>query len=98
MGSPRIRWCVRGELPCEGEKHSRDPRLVVRGLRKTFATEVLDTMADTSTTLHVRWLGRVPYVEALAVQDAMFRHGTGNRLLLMEHPHVFTYGPSADLK
>lgn len=55
-------------------------------------------MADTSTTLHVRWLGRVPYVEALAVQDAMFRHGTGNRLLLMEHPHVFTYGPSADLK
>ena len=55
-------------------------------------------MADTSTQLHVRWLGRVPYVEALAVQDAMFRHGTGNRLLLMEHPHVFTYGPSADLK
>lgn len=55
-------------------------------------------MADTSTQLHVRWLGRVPYSEALAVQDAMFRHGTGNRLLLMEHPHVFTYGPSADLK
>jgi lipoic acid synthetase len=43
-------------------------------------------------------LGRVRYAEALAVQDAMFRHGTGNRLLLMEHPHVFTYGPSADLK
>jgi lipoic acid synthetase len=40
----------------------------------------------------------VRYAEALAVQDAMFRHGTGNRLLLMEHPHVFTYGPSADLK
>ena len=55
-------------------------------------------MADTSSQLHVRWLGRVPYVEALAVQDAMFRNGTGNRLLLMEHPHVFTYGPSADLK
>jgi lipoic acid synthetase len=55
-------------------------------------------MPDTSTQLHVRWLGRVRYAEALAVQDAMFRHGTGNRLLLMEHPHVFTYGPSADLK
>jgi lipoic acid synthetase len=55
-------------------------------------------MPDTSTQLHVRWLGRVRYAEALAVQDAMFRHGTGNCLLLMEHPHVFTYGPSADLK
>jgi lipoyl synthase len=55
-------------------------------------------MPDTSTQLHVRWLGRVRYAEALAIQDAMFRHGTGNRLLLMEHPHVFTYGPSADLK
>jgi lipoic acid synthetase len=55
-------------------------------------------MPDTSTQLHVRWLGRVRYAEALAVQDAIFRHGTGNRLLLMEHPHVFTYGPSADLK
>jgi lipoyl synthase len=55
-------------------------------------------MPDTSTQLHVRWLGRVRYAEALAVQDAMFRHGTGNRLLLMEHPHVFTYGPSADLE
>jgi lipoyl synthase len=59
---------------------------------------VFETMPDTSTQLHVRWLGRVRYAEALAVQDAMFRHGTGNRLLLMEHPHVFTYGPSADLK
>ena len=55
-------------------------------------------MPDASTQLHVRWLGRVRYAEALAVQDAMFRYGTGNRLLLMEHPHVFTYGPSADLK
>lgn len=48
-------------------------------------------------TLHVRWLGTVPYVEALAVQESIFRHGVGNHLLLLEHPHVFTYGPSADL-
>lgn len=53
-------------------------------------------MHDTSA-LHVRWLGRVPYAEALAVQDALFRHGDMNYLLLLEHPHVFTYGPSADL-
>lgn len=48
--------------------------------------------------LRVRWLGTVPYREALAVQEAMFANGTDNRLLLLEHPHVFTYGPSADLQ
>ena len=47
--------------------------------------------------LQVRWLGRVPYREALAVQEAVFAAGRGNHLLLMEHPHVFTHGPSADL-
>ena len=47
--------------------------------------------------LQVRWLGRVPYREALAVQEAVFAGGRGNHLLLMEHPHVFTHGPSADL-
>ena len=47
--------------------------------------------------LHVRWLGRVPYSEAFAVQDALFRHGRVNHLLLLEHGHVFTYGSRADL-
>lgn len=47
--------------------------------------------------LRARWLGTVPYEEALAVQEAVFRHGRGDHLLLLEHPHVFTYGPSSDL-
>ena len=47
--------------------------------------------------LRVRWLGRVPYREALAVQQALFDHGRGQHLLLLEHDHVFTYGPHADL-
>ena len=47
--------------------------------------------------LHVRWLGRVPYREALAVQESLFRHGSANHLLLLEHRHVFTHGPRADL-
>ncbi len=47
--------------------------------------------------LRVRWLGRVPYREALAVQQALFDHGDGQHLLLLEHDHVFTYGPHADL-
>ncbi|MEY2583343.1 MAG: lipoyl synthase [Ilumatobacteraceae bacterium] len=48
-------------------------------------------------TLRVRWLGRVAYREALAVQEALFSHGHEDHLLLLEHPHVFTHGPRADL-
>ena len=51
----------------------------------------------TSSPLRVRWLGRVPYREALAVQQALFDHGREQHLLLLEHEHVFTYGPHADL-
>jgi len=51
-----------------------------------------------SSTLHVRWLGRVPYREAFALQQALFEHSNEQHLLLLEHPHVFTYGPSADLE
>ncbi|MGB3737601.1 MAG: lipoyl synthase [Ilumatobacter sp.] len=55
-------------------------------------------MSDTGRdALAVRWLGTVPYREALAVQQSLFEHGTGQHLLLLEHPHVFTYGRTADL-
>jgi len=47
--------------------------------------------------LRVRWLGRVPYREALALQEGLFRHGRDNHLFLLEHPHVFTHGPRSDL-
>ena len=47
--------------------------------------------------LRVRWLGRVSYREALAVQQALFDHGHEQHLLLLEHDHVFTYGQHADL-
>lgn len=50
-----------------------------------------------SRPLRVRWLGRVAYGEALALQEALFTHGTEQHLLLLEHPHVFTHGPRADL-
>ena len=54
-------------------------------------------MATNDAALHVRWLGRVPYREALALQQAMFESGSVDHLLLLEHPHVFTHGPRADL-
>ena len=54
------------------------------------------TPTETSP-LRVRWLGSVAYREALAVQTSLFEHGTAQHLLLLEHPHVFTYGRTTDL-
>ena len=54
--------------------------------------------AEPARPLRVRWLGRVAYGEALALQEALFAHGSEQQhLLLLEHPHVFTHGPRADL-
>ncbi len=46
--------------------------------------------------MRVRWLGRVPYHEAWAVQRALSRGSADDYLLLLEHPHVFTLGSNAD--
>ena len=45
--------------------------------------------------LNVRWLGRVPYEEALDLQRALFR-GASDHLLLLEHPPTYTLGIRAD--
>jgi lipoic acid synthetase len=49
-------------------------------------------------TLRVRWLGRVPYREAWALQRGLHRHSPDDHLLLLEHPHVYTLGVRADLR
>ena len=46
--------------------------------------------------LRQRWLGRVPYPEALDLQHALFEQRRGDHLLLLEHPHVYTIGRSGD--
>ena len=56
-----------------------------------------DRAVPTSSALRVRWLGSVPYREALSLQQVLFAHGREQHLLLLEHPHVFTYGPRTDL-
>ena len=48
--------------------------------------------------LRARWLGTVPYREALALQQGLFANGREQHLLLLEHPHVFTYGPRTELE
>jgi len=50
---------------------------------------------DHRQPLHVRWLGRVAYDEAYALQQQLQR-GDRNHLLLLEHPAVFTLGRSAN--
>ena len=43
--------------------------------------------------LRVRWLGRVAYGDALALQRGLHgQRGADGHLLLLEHPHVFTLG------
>jgi lipoic acid synthetase len=49
-------------------------------------------------TLRIRWLGRVPYREAWALQRAMHASSPDDHLLLLEHPHVYTLGKRADLR
>ncbi len=46
--------------------------------------------------LSVRWLGKVGYDEAWALQRALHSHSSRNYLLLLEHPHVVTLGRRAD--
>ena len=46
--------------------------------------------------LQVRWLGRVSFREALDLQRRLWAHRADEYLLLLEHHHVFTAGPSAD--
>ena len=47
-------------------------------------------------TLRIRWLGRVRYQDADALQHALWRGAADDYLLLLEHPHVYTLGVRAD--
>jgi lipoic acid synthetase len=49
-------------------------------------------------TLRVRWLGKVPYREAFALQRALYERSADDHLLLLEHPHVYTLGVRADMR
>ncbi|MFN8017702.1 MAG: lipoyl synthase [Acidimicrobiales bacterium] len=50
----------------------------------------------TTAPLHVRWLGRVRYQDALALQHALHASSPDDHLLLLEHPHTYTLGVRAD--
>ena len=46
--------------------------------------------------LRARWLGRVPYAEALDLQRGLFANAADDYLLLLEHPHTYTLGVRAN--
>jgi lipoic acid synthetase len=48
--------------------------------------------------LRVRWLGRVRYRDAHALQKGLFASSADDHLLLLEHQHVYTLGVRADMK
>lgn len=52
----------------------------------------------TAPPLHIRWLGRVRYRDALALQDGLHATPGHDHLLLLEHPKVFTLGIRADME
>jgi len=47
-------------------------------------------------TLRVRWLGRVAYGDAHALQHGLFASSPDDHLLLLEHPAVYTLGVRAN--
>ncbi len=49
------------------------------------------------TPLRARWLGRVTFGEADALQRALHERSADDYLLLLEHPHVYTLGSRATL-
>ena len=55
---------------------------------------------DQAAKLEVRWLGRIEYAEALAVQEsrleAKLRGDAADHLLVLEHDPVYTLGRGAD--
>ncbi|HET9442311.1 MAG TPA: lipoyl synthase [Acidimicrobiales bacterium] len=46
-------------------------------------------------TLRARWLGRVRWSDAHALQRGLLDHAADDYLLLLEHPHVYTLGVRA---
>ena len=52
----------------------------------------------TACPLRARWLGRVRFADAHALQRALFLSARDPYLLLLEHPHVFTLGLRGEMQ
>ena len=88
LGPSGVRRGLRGGVP---GRHQGDPRRAGLGCRAVACGPV-------SSTLRARWLGRVRYRDALALQRGLWGAGAGSGdwLLLLEHPHTYTLGVRAE--
>ena len=75
-----------------GRPSSTDPAVGL-GLGKTVADRLTPMAVD---KLRVRWLGRVAYADASALQLGLHTRALDDYLLLLEHPHVYTLGTRAN--
>src|SRR5665213_1063341 len=69
-------------------------RMSLRHATGLLSSKTIDTIQSplmSQRPLRVRWLGRVRYRDAHALQRALFR-SDDDYLLLIEHPHVYTRG------
>src|SRR5262249_32018685 len=80
VGPPCLRRCVRRRVP---PRHASGARAAQLGRRARLM-------------LRARWLGRVPYGEADRLQRVVHERAADDYLLLLEHPHVYTLGTTAD--
>ncbi len=81
---------------------SFDHRAIDGAYASVFMRDIKDSLETPglvhgAMTLRIRWLGRVRYQDALALQRALFRGGpdADDWLLLLEHDHVYTMGVRA---
>src|SRR5207253_997675 len=86
--------------PCRHPRPELRPpgvrRRLCLGVRRPRQGDPRDTgLVTRAVTLRARWLGRVRYQDALALQRGLFA-SDGRYLLLLEHPHVYTMGVRAD--
>jgi len=92
---PSQLFCALGRLAARGMISPQDFELRLRDPGNVDHFRKL--AADHGVEALVSFAGPLPYREALALQEGLFQHGHEQHLLLLEHPHVFTHGPRADL-
>lgn len=99
--TPSCRWRRNGSRldPCYRagvEASILDPRSAAP--ESTGTTDA--TRPSAPASLHARWLGRIPYVEAHTLQkrlvDERAAGAIADQLLLLEHPAVLTLGRQSD--
>ncbi len=66
----------------------------MEGMEASVRSSQEDVQAESRAPLEVRWLGRVRYKDALALQRALFA-SQGQYLLLLEHTATYTLGVRA---